>query len=494
MKTAAQHIASLRDGREVYFDGERVSDITEHPGFRNAVRSVAGLYDENALPDQIERQTFRSPTSGEPVSRCWHLPRSYKDLVARRLASTGWAERTLGMMGRSPDHVASSLAGMMMGLHVFRAHDKRRADALAEYFRYARDNDLYLSYVIINPQADRSRSASQQADEFLTAGICDEDSAGITIKGAKMLGTGAVLSNEIMVSGFQQLQPGEEKYAFLACVPVNAKGLKLYSRRSYEAGAVSQFDHPLSSRFDENDAVVYFDEVKVPWERVFFRKDISMGQAQWHETRAHVLQNHQCQVRFAVKLRFLVGIARQIAETNGIVNFPQVRETLGLIAAKATSIEAMLHGMEAAGEEFHGFFAPNRVMLSTAQVVSQQLYPEIVDLIRQLAGGGMIMSPSSERDFANPEIARVIGLTQRSPAATPYERVKFFKLAWDAVGSEFGSRHLQYEMFYSGPSFVTRGHVWRHYDWEAAQRIVRDFMESYDVSVRRADLDPGASE
>lgn len=480
MKTAAQHVASLRDGREVYFDGERVADVTEHPAFRNAVRSVAGLYDENNL--RPEKQTFKSPTSGERVSRFWELPRSFKDLVGRRDASIGWAERTLGMMGRSPDHVGSSLAGMMMGIDVFRDHDKRRADALADYFSHARDKDHYLSYVIINPQADRSRSASQQADEFVTAGICDEDSQGITIKGAKMLGTGSVMSNEIMVSGFQQLQPGEDKYAFMACIPVNSRGLKLYSRRSYEAAAVSVFDNPLSSQFDENDAVVYFDEVKIPWDRVFFYKDISMGQAQWHKTCAHVLQNHQCQARYVVKLRFLVGIARRIAEINGIVDFPQVRETLGLIAAKATSIESMLHGMEAAGEQHNGYFAPNRVMLSASQVLSQEIYPEILNLIRQLSGGGMIMSPSSERDFANPEIARAISLTQRSPAVSSYERVKFFKLAWDAVGSEFGSRHLQYEMFYSGPNFVTRGHVWRYFDWEGSQRLIQDFMSGYDAT------------
>lgn len=480
MKTAAQHVASLRDGREVYYDGQRIADVTQHPAFRNAVNSVAGLYEENNL--NPEKQTFKSPSSGEHVSRFWELPRSHKDLVARRDASIGWAERTMGMMGRSPDHVGSSLAGMMMGLHVFRDHDKRRADALADYFSYARDNDHYLSYVIINPQADRSKSASQQADEFVTAGICDEDSEGITIKGAKMLGTGAVMSNEIMVSGFQQLQAGEDKYAFMACIPVNSKGLKFYSRRSYEAGAVSKFDNPLSSQFDENDAVVYFDEVKIPWDRVFFYKDISMGQAQWHKTCAHVLQNHQCQARYVVKLRFLVGIARRIAEINGIVDFPQVRETLGLIASKATSIDSMLHGMEIAGEQYHGYFAPNRVMLSASQVLSQEIYPEILNLIRQLSGGGMIMSPSSEKDFSNPEIAKAISLTQRSPAVSSYERVKFFKLAWDAIGSEFGSRHLQYEMFYSGPNFVTRGHVWRYFDWEGSQRLIRDFMSGYEAS------------
>src|ERR1700676_5589684 len=123
VKSAAQHIESLRDGREVYYDGRRVDDVTRHPAFRNAVRSVAGLYDFNADPNNAEELTFASPTSGAQVSRCWQLPKSYREFVQRRRALTGWAERTNGMMGRSPDHVASSLAGMIMGIEIFRKHD-----------------------------------------------------------------------------------------------------------------------------------------------------------------------------------------------------------------------------------------------------------------------------------------------------------------------------------------------------------------------------------
>lgn len=492
MKTAAKHIQSLGDGRQVYIDGALVEDVATHPAFRNAVRSVASLYDLNAA--DVETMTFRSPTSGEPVSRCWQLPTSYAELVQRRRALTAWAEATNGMMGRSPDHVASSLAGMVMGLDVFKKHDPKRAAALEDYYRYARDSDVYLSYVIINPQADRSKSAGEQADEYLVAGICDEDSTGITIKGAKMLGTGAVLSNEIMISGFQALQPGDEKYAFLACVPVNAKGVKLLSRKSYEASAVSMFDNPLASRFDENDAVVYFDEVKIPWDRVFFHRDIAMGQAQWHATRAHVLQNYQCQIRLAVKLRFLAGIARKIAETNGIINFPQVREMLGLLAAKAVLIDGLVAGMESQGERYNGYYIPDRLMLCAAQVESQTLYPQVIELLRQLAGGGLIMTPSSAADFANPELAALIERTQRSPAVAPRDRVKLFKLAWDAVGSEFGSRHLQYEMFYSGPTYVARGHPYRHYDWDGAKAMVEAFMRGYELPAASSGRKKSAAE
>lgn len=488
VKSGRDHLRSLQDGRAVYINAEKVADVTEHSAFRNSIASACGLYDFQSAPENVERMTFVSPTSGARVNRLWELPRTRRELVDRRGALEAWAEATCGMIGRSPDHVGSSLAGMYMGRKVFEKNDPQRAKALAAYFEYARDKDLYLSYVIINPQADRSKSTSEQPGEDLVARVVDEDGSGITIRGAKMLGTSTIFANEIMVSGFMGLQAGEEDFAFTAMVPMNAPGLKAFSRKSYEAAAPSVFDNPLASRFDENDAVIYFEDVKIPWDRVFVNRDVQMAQAQWHDTRAHVYQNYQCQIRLMVKLRFLLGVARKIAEINGIINYPQVRETLGLLSAKATNIEAMVVAMEASGEQYGEYFVPNRNILAAAQVVAQQLYPEVIEHLRVLAGGGLIMLPSSAADFANPEMARIIDKTQRSSLVSPLERVKFFKLAWDIIGSEFGSRHLQYEIFYSGPSFVTRGHSYRFFDWQKSKSLVERLMESYDLPSPPPDL------
>jgi 4-hydroxyphenylacetate 3-monooxygenase len=485
------YLTSLRDERTVYIDGRRVADVTKDPAFANAVASAARLYDFQVERANIELMTFRSPTSGGQVNRAWQLPRNYNELVQRRRALEQWARLTCGMVGRSPDHVASTLAGFRMGLATFRAYDPARAAALDDYFTYARDNDLFLSYVIINPQADKARSAREQPDAHLVASIVDEDTLGITIRGAKMLATSGVMANELLVSGFQALQAGDEAYAFTAAVPLSAKGLTLMSRRSYEQNATSAFDYPLAARFDENDAVVYFEDVKIPWERVFVCRDLKMAQAQWHDTRAHVFHNYQCMIRLMVKLRFLLGLARKIAETNNIINYPQVRETLGLMAAKVNNIDALVVAMEAAGEAFEGYYVPNRSMLCTAQVIAQTTYPEIIEGIRTLAGGGLIMLPASHADFDNPRTNAIIQKTQRSSIASPVERVKLMKLAWDAVGSEFGSRHLQYEMFYSGASFVTRGNAFRFFDWGTAKSIVEEFMQTYDLPAERK-LEPAA--
>ncbi|KQW20541.1 4-hydroxyphenylacetate 3-monooxygenase [Afipia sp. Root123D2] len=481
IKTGAQHIASIRDGREVYLDGQRVSDPTTHPAYRSAIGSIGKMFDFQSAPENRDLMTFETET-GTRANRIWELPSSYEALVKRRKGLEAWTELHAGFMGRAPDHVASCIAGMYMGLEVFEGYDADRARALADYFRYARDNDLYLTYVIINPQADRSKSAAQQADPFLSAGVVDRDAEGITVRGAKMLATGGIMANEVFVTCIQPLQPGDERYAISFAVPMNIKGLKILSRKSYEAAAPSVFDNPLASRFDENDAVLYFDDVKVPWDRVFIVDNIDMCQKQFHATPAHVYQNYQAMIRLSVKLRFLAGIALRTAETNGIVGFPQVREMLGQVAAEVSMVEALVVAMETKGQQRGAYFVPDRQMLYSAQVITQQLYAKINNALRELAGGGMIMLPSSVKDFENPELARLIDKTQQSPAASAADKVKFYKLAWDAVGSEFASRHSQYEMFFAGATFVTKGHAFRSYDWKSASSLLDQMLSSYDIN------------
>jgi 4-hydroxyphenylacetate 3-monooxygenase len=475
VKSGADHIESLRDGRAVYIDGERVADVTVHPAFRNAVHVAATLYDHQAYPDNLARMTFApedAATEGyRRINRCWQLPRSYNELVARRRAMTEWAELSCGFLGRAPDHVASSLLGQVIGLDVFRRHGPARAEALQDYFAFASRHDLYLSYVIINPQAERSKDWGEQ-EEDLVARLVDEDSGGITVRGAKMLGTAVIMANEVLVANLQPLKPGEEDLALSFAIPVATPGLKILSRKSFEAAAPSRADNPLAARFDENDAVVWFEDVKVPWERVFVYRDTDMCRAQFHDTLGHTFQNYQAQIRLVVKVKFLVGVARRLAETIGTATIPPVRETLGRLAAQAAMVEGMVWGMEAKGHHEGPYFVPDKHLMYAAQVLTQELYPRLIDTIRGLAGGALIMLPSSERDWENPELAAIIQKTQRSPVSGPRQRVDFLKLAWDALGSEFAGRHTQYEMFYAGAPFVTCGHSLRTYDWPSSLALV----------------------
>src|SRR5271166_6554752 len=370
-KTGADHIKSLRDGRTVYIDGKLVDDVTTHAAYRNAVASAALLYDYPALPENLELMTFVPERGVRRVNRCWQMPRSYDELVQRRTALQAWARVSYGFMGRSPDHVASAVIGQRMGLDVFRRHGPARAKALEDYVDYATTNDLYLTYVIVNPQADRSKDWGDQAEE-LVAQIVDEDSSGLTIRGAKMLGTGSIMANEVFVANLQPLKPGEEALAFSCALPMNTAGLRVLSRKSYEAHAVSIYDNPLSARFDENDAVLYFDDVKVPWDRVFVHRDTDMCRAQFHDTPGHIFQNYQAQIRLSVKIAFLVGLAHKITEAIGTTGMPQVREQLGSLAASAGMVEALVHSMELKGRMQGPYFVPDAHTLYSAQVLTQQ--------------------------------------------------------------------------------------------------------------------------
>ena len=262
-------------------------------------------------------------------------------------------------------------------------------------------------------------------------------------------------------------------------LPMNAPGLSILARESFHRGE-DAFDRPLSSRFDEGDAILMFDKVLVPHERMIIDGDLEAYNGMLSARPGYT--PIQATIRSTMKLRFLAGIAHRTAEINGIAGFPQVRETLGQLSAEASMVDAFVVAMESRGQQRGRYFVPDRQMLYAAQTLTQQLYAKVINTLRELAGGGMIMLPSSVKDFGNPEIADLIGKTQQSPAGGAVDRVKFYKLAWDAVGSEFASRHTQYEMFYAGATFVTKGHAFRTYDWKAATALLDRMLSSYHLS------------
>src|SRR4029077_13233878 len=154
MRTGAEYLRSLKDGRRIFVDGERVKDVTAHPAFRGAVRSIANLYDIAAAPELRERMTFPSPKTGAPVWRAWQIPRTHADLKAKRLFSETWAEATFGLMGRTPDHVAGFFTGFAAVPRVFAAGGRQFADNVVRFYEQLRDDHAYVTYAIVPPQID----------------------------------------------------------------------------------------------------------------------------------------------------------------------------------------------------------------------------------------------------------------------------------------------------------------------------------------------------
>ena len=474
LRSGAEYIRSIKaDGRRVFLNGEEVSDITTHPAFRGAVQTIARLYDIAADPANRAKMTFASPISGDPVLRCFQIPKTSADLAARRIFSEAWAEPTFGLMGRTPDHVAGFFSGWAAKPSVMARGGKHFADNLLRFFAYAREHHQYLSYVIVPPQIDRSKPAHKQSDSSLYAGIVKERDDGIVLRGAQQLGTGAILSDWLQISCITPLAPGDEAYANNVVVPINAPGVKLYSRRAFPLQATNSFDYPLTSRFDETDALVVLEDCLVPWEHVFVHRNLAVCRAQWWETPAHVYGNHQAQARYATKLRFMMGIAQRLNEMTGNAGNPAVSVQMGELAAMVQTVESMLRAHEAMTTvDDEGVLWPSVATLYAVMALQSQNNPRMIDIIRELSGGAMIMQPSSLKDFENPEIAADVERYVHSAGVGAKERVALMRLAWDFIGTEFAGRHQQYEKFYGGASFLVKQNMLRSYDMGRATKMV----------------------
>ncbi|MFC3342531.1 4-hydroxyphenylacetate 3-hydroxylase family protein [Paenibacillus abyssi] len=466
---------SLRDGRNIYIGGERVEDVTAHPAFKGVVRTFAGLYDMAA--DSANDMTYLTE-DGTTANKIFMIPRSSSDLEERRQAMSRWAETTCGFAGRSPDHVSSFLAGFASHPEVF----GERAANVLDFYRYARDNDLFVTYVIIPPQVDRSKAAHEQDEKFLPVGVFKELEDGIIVRGSQMLGTSAAVSDYLLCSCISPLRAGDEDYAISFVLPVGSRGLKLYARPSYAADKPSVYDYPLSTQFDESDALVVFDDVFIPWKQVFVYKDIEATRAQFHETPAHLLGNNQAQTRLSVKLKFVIGVAKKITEMNGTDKFSQVQERLGELASQAAVVEGMLLASEyKCLIDKNGVARPNPRFLYGIVGMQDSIYASVIRILRELVGGGVLQVPSSYKELVNPETEADMRRYIRSCSVGTEKKIQLLKLAWDIIGSEFGGRHQQYEMFYNGAPFVVKGYSFRNYGYGEPVNMVERFLASYGL-------------
>lgn len=470
LRTGQDFLSDLKQRpRAVYVDGERVSDPTTHPAFREGARSIARLLDFAAAPENRELMTFPSPDTGAPVWRCWQIPRTHADLRAKRLAAEKWAELSFGLMGRTPDHVANFFAGFAAKPEVF----GRFAGNVASFYRHARDSHAYLSYAIVPPQIDRGKPAHKQADPTLYAGVVKENDAGIVLSGGQQLATAAVYSDYVHVSCIHPLQPGDENHAFGVAIPADDPGMRLYARRPFALGATSAHDYPLSSRFDEADCFVVLDNCFVPWERVFIHRNLEAARDQWWKTPSHLYGNHQAQARYATKLRFLLGLAKRVNEATGNDAVPPVMVEMGELAAYASIVQHMLQSHETiATVDDAGVLWPSRTALYSVMALQSKINPHMIDIVRELTGAGMITLPSSDKDYGNAQAAQDIDRYFRSASVGARERIALMRLAWDFIGSEFGSRHQQYEKFYGGAAFLVKMNMFRSYDFPRAAAMV----------------------
>jgi 4-hydroxyphenylacetate 3-monooxygenase len=448
--TGAEYLASLRDGREVYIYGERVEDVTTHPAFRNAARSISRLYD--ALHDEKLQPFLTSPTdtgSGGYTHKFFRAARSREELLQQRDAIAHWARMSYGWMGRSPDYKAS-LMNTLGANHQFYGKFSDNAKA---WYRRAQEHVLFMNHAIVNPPVDRAKAADQVKDVFIT--IQKETDAGIYVSGAKVVATSSALTHYNFLGQNAAVPTHDTDLAVMFIAPMNAPGVKLICRASYEMMASvmgSPFDYPLSSRFDENDAIFVFDNAFIPWEDVLLHRDLEKLKSFFPQSGFLAGYQFQGCTRLAVKLDFLVGLIAKALRAAGSDDFRGNQAMLGEIIAWRNLFWALTDAMAANPTPWvGGAVLPNEQSGSSYRVFAGDAYGRVKEIVEKIVASALIYLPSSARDFTNPAIDKYLARYVRGSHGIGYrERIKVMKLLWDAIGSEFGGRHELYEMNYAG--------------------------------------------
>lgn len=484
--TGAEYIQSLRDGREVYIDGERVSDVTTHPAFRNAIRSIARLYD--ALHDPAKRDALTCPTdtgSGGYTHRYFRVQRSREELIAAQGAIAEWSRLTYGWMGRTPDYKAAYTNSLGANGRYYGPWEKNAA----AWYKRAQETVPFMNHAIVNPPVDRHLPAEATKDVFVK--VDREVDGGIIVSGAKVVATSAAFTHYNFMGQSSKTATEDLDMSLMFIVPIDAPGLKLICRTSYERSAAlygSPFDYPLSSRFDENDAIFILDKVFVPWEDVFIYRDPVRVLSFY--TRSGFTNGFQFQgcTRFAVKLDFLCGLLAKALRCTGVDEARGSQVLLGEALAWRNLFWSLSNAMAHNPDPWNdGAVLPELRAGIAYRVMAPDAYPRIKEIVQRIVTSGLIYLPSSVKDFANPVIEPYLRRFVRgSHGIGAEERVKIMKLLWDSVGTEFGGRHELYEMNYAGGwediRAQTLTNAQRGGDLAKMEALVDRCMADYDLN------------
>lgn len=455
-QTGPEYLSSLRDGREVWFNGERVADVTSHPAFRNAAHGYARLYD--MLHDEAHQAKICVPTdtgSGGLTHAFFRTARSAEDLIKARDACVEWARMSYGWMGRSPDYKACLIYTLGVNKD-FYGDFFPNAQA---WYKRAQEEVLFFNHALVNPPIDRAGGPDSAKDVMVK--VVKENDAGIFVTGAKVVATASALTQYNFIGQFGTVPSNDPDMALAFISETGGQGVKLISRQSYEyqvRQASSPFDYPLSSRFDENDAILVFENAFIPWENVLLFRDVKRAQMffPW-SGMAHTFAL-QALARLAVKLDFLTGLLIKCTEMTGSYEFRGVQVHLGEVMGWRHLLWTISEAMVRNPVPWHdGSVLPNPQAGAVARQFAPMVYGRVMEIIQQVVASGLIYLPASVRDLHHPEVGPMLAKYCRGSNGIDYvERIKTMKLMWDAVGSEFGGRHQLYEMNYAGNTENTK--------------------------------------
>ncbi len=478
-RTGAAYIAGLKERPpDLYMRGERVKDVTAHPGLRNGVQTLAHLYDMQHDPALRDQMTYLSPTTGDRVGLSFITPGGPDDIARRRVMMRHWARATCGMMGRTPDFLNASLMAMAGAGDYFAQNRPEFKANIQRYYEHVREHDLVLTHTLVNLQRTRSPAGKGLDDTTdIALSVVRETDAGVVVHGVRALAT-LPLADEIAVYPARSHRlPGgaPQRTSFAFAIPCHTAGLRFLCRESFDLER-SHFDHPLGSRYEEMDALAFFDNVLVPWERVFLLGDAELCNDMATKTGQFLHSGHQVVTKNVVKCEFVLGLASLMIQTLGSGELPQTREMLAEVIENLEVTKSCLRAAEAdAAPNRWGVFSPADMPLMVARQLFIRMYPRMAEILH-LLGSSSLMALPTEADLSGPlapEITRYLA----TDAASAAERVRLFRLAWDTCCSAFASRQILYERFFQGDRSRNVALLTTLYDTQPMIAWVREVLD-----------------
>lgn len=481
VRNGQQYLAGLREmQREVWLGGERVSDVTRHPGLRGGAQAIASLYDMQHDPKMRDMMTYVSPKSGERVGLSFIIPRTREDLERRRDMMLAWARKTCGMMGRSPDFMNVTYAAWAGAAKYFAAGRPEFAENMVRYYEYIRENDLTLTHALINLQKSRTVTGVFNLEEGTALQVVRETDAGVVVRGARILATLGPLADEIAVYSPRMARHTEthSPFAVSFAIPCDTRGLRFLCRDSFDAGR-SHFDQPLSSRFEEMDCIVFFDDVLVPWERVFLLGDVDLLNGTATRTHSSAHSAHQGAAKNLAKCEFVLGIALLMTQALGNAHLPHAEDRIGELMLYAQLTRGAMRAAEADAEvDEWGVMCPDPLLVESTRNLFMTAYPRMIELLQLLGSSSFLLTPS-EADFKGP-LKNHIEQYLATDNTGARDRVKLFRLAWDIAGNAFGSRQVLYERFYASDPLTRARALAALYPKKQVMDRVLDFLGRED--------------
>lgn len=476
MRTGKQYLDGLRERKRVVWAcGEQIGDVSTHPALCGPARQLAALYDLQADPAHPELSYTLD--DGRKAGTAFIRPTDHADLVKRGAAYATSARHSFGMMGRAPDFLNTSVMALADAAEFFAQGRKEFGDNIVNYYHHVRDNDLFLTHALTTPQGDRAKAPSEQAMEFFHLGVVRETDSGIIVSGARSLATLGPLADEVLIYNIPGLRPGDEKHAIAFAVPIDTPGIRQILREPYDQGTRIAADHPLAANFEEADSLLIFDNVLVPWDRIFLLGDVDMSNRLYSQSHIRNHTAHQTSVRGLVKMQFAVGLAVEVARSSNAANFLHVQEMLGECVVYLEALKACLKVAEIDAEmTATGTLRPPLGPLQTTRMMMSRFYPRVMEILQTVGAGGLLMAPSMA-DFVSPVAGDVEMYNSGANGMSGFDKNRLMKVAWDLCGDAFGSRQLQYERYYAGDPVRQKAMSYNEYDWGECSDLVRRAME-----------------